>query len=45
MDVATLAAEGLITFTIAHRLPLVEAAEALELSRSGHGHGKIVLLP
>ena len=33
MDVATLAAEGLITFTIAHRLPLVEAAEALELSR------------
>lgn len=45
MDVATLAAEGLITFTIAHRLPLVEAADALELSRSGHGHGKIVLLP
>jgi NADPH:quinone reductase-like Zn-dependent oxidoreductase len=45
MDVATLAAEGLITFTIAYRLPLVEAADALELSRSGHGHGKIVLLP
>lgn len=45
MDVATLAAEGLLTFTIAHRLPLVEAADALELSRSGHGHGKIVLLP
>lgn len=45
MEVATLAAEGLITFTIAHRLPLVEAADALELSRSGHGHGKIVLLP
>jgi len=45
MEVASLAAEGLITFTIAHRLPLIEAADALELSRAGHGHGKIVLLP
>lgn len=45
MEAATLAAEGLLTFTIAHRLPLIEAADALELSRSGHGHGKIVLLP
>lgn len=45
MEAATLAAEGLLTFTIAHRLPLLEAADALELSRSGHGHGKIVLLP
>lgn len=44
-DVATLAAEGLITFTIAQRFPLIEAADALELSRTGHGCGKIVLLP
>jgi enoyl reductase len=44
-DVATIAAEGEITFTIAHRFPLVEAADALEISRTGHGHGKIVLLP
>jgi NADPH:quinone reductase-like Zn-dependent oxidoreductase len=45
MEAATLAAEGLLTFTIAHRLPLLEAADALELSRGGHGRGKIVLLP
>lgn len=44
-DVATLAAEGQITFTISHRLPLIEAADALEISRSGHGRGKILLLP
>ena len=39
-DVATLAAEGQITFTISHRLPLIEAADALEISRSGHGRGE-----
>jgi NADPH:quinone reductase-like Zn-dependent oxidoreductase len=44
-DVATIAAEGLLTFTIAHRFPLAEAADALEVSRTGHGRGKIVLLP
>jgi enoyl reductase len=44
-DVATLAAEGQITFTISHRMPLIEAADALEISRSGHTRGKIVLLP
>ncbi|HEY8702459.1 MAG TPA: NADP-dependent oxidoreductase [Arthrobacter sp.] len=44
-DVATIAAEGQMTFTIAHRFPLIEAADALEISRTGHGHGKIVLLP
>ena len=44
-EVGTLAAEGQITFTIAHRLPLIEAADALEISRGGHGRGKILLLP
>jgi len=43
-EAATLAAEGQLTFTI-HRMPLIEAAEALEISRAGHGRGKIVLLP
>lgn len=45
VEAATLAAEGQLTFTIAHRMPLIEAAEALEISRAGHGRGKIVLLP
>jgi NADPH:quinone reductase-like Zn-dependent oxidoreductase len=44
-EVATLAADGQITFTISHRMPLIEAADALEISRTGHGRGKIVLLP
>jgi NADPH:quinone reductase-like Zn-dependent oxidoreductase len=44
-EVATLAADGQITFTISHRMPLIEAADALEISRAGHGRGKIVLLP
>jgi NADPH:quinone reductase-like Zn-dependent oxidoreductase len=44
-DVATLAAEGQVTFTISHRMPLIEAPDALEISRTGHGRGKIVLLP
>jgi enoyl reductase len=44
-EVGTLAAEGQITFTISHRMPLIEAADALEISRGGHGRGKILLLP
>jgi len=44
-EVGTLAAEGQITFTVSHRMPLIEAADALEISRGGHGRGKIVLLP
>ncbi|MFF2314846.1 NADP-dependent oxidoreductase [Arthrobacter sp. NPDC058097] len=44
-EVGTLAAEGQITFTIGHRMPLIEAADALEFSRGGHGRGKILLLP
>ncbi|WP_395401291.1 NADP-dependent oxidoreductase [Arthrobacter sp. UC242_113] len=44
-EAGTLAAEGQITFTIAHRMPLIEAADALEISRGGHGRGKILLLP
>jgi enoyl reductase len=44
-EVAKIAAEGRITFTIGHRFPLIEAADALDISRKGHGRGKIVLLP
>lgn len=44
-DVATLAAEGLLTFTVSQRFPLIEAVDALEASRTGHVRGKIVLLP
>jgi NADPH:quinone reductase-like Zn-dependent oxidoreductase len=44
-DAATLAADGQITFTVSQRMPLIEAADALEISRSGHARGKIVLLP
>ena len=44
-EVATLAAEGQITFTVSHRMPLIEAADALDISRGGHGRGKILLLP
>ncbi|MGM9472930.1 NADP-dependent oxidoreductase [Pseudarthrobacter sp. YS3] len=44
-EAATLAAEGLLTFTISQRFPLIEAADALEASRTGHVRGKIVLLP
>jgi NADPH:quinone reductase-like Zn-dependent oxidoreductase len=45
VEAATLAAEGQLTFTVAHRMPLIEAAEALAISRAGHVRGKIVLLP
>lgn len=44
-EVGTLAAEGQITFTISHRMPLIEAADALGICRTGHGRGKIMLLP
>ena len=33
-EAATLAAEGQLTFTIAHRMPLIEAAAAVEISRT-----------
>jgi D-arabinose 1-dehydrogenase-like Zn-dependent alcohol dehydrogenase len=45
VEVGTLAAEGQITFTISHRMPLIEAADALDICRMGHGRGKIMLLP
>lgn len=44
-EVGTLAAEGQITFTISHRMPLIEAADAVDICRTGHGRGKIMLLP
>lgn len=44
-DAATLAADGQVTFTVSQRMPLIEATDALEISRSGHARGKIVLLP
>lgn len=44
-EAARLAADGKLRFAIAERLPLGEAARALELSRAGHVCGKIVLIP
>ena len=44
-EVARMAAEGRLRFTVQERLPLTEAARALAISRSGHGRGKIVLIP
>ncbi|WP_457972676.1 NADP-dependent oxidoreductase [Arthrobacter sp. D1-17] len=44
-DAATLAADGQVTFPVSQRMPLIEAVDALEISRSGHARGKIVLLP
>lgn len=42
---ARLADEGKLVFAIAERLPLAEAARALELSYGGHVRGKLVLIP
>ncbi|WP_426998015.1 zinc-binding dehydrogenase [Pseudarthrobacter sp. N5] len=44
-DVARTAADGKLTFGIYERLPLTEAARALEISQGGHVRGKIVLIP
>lgn len=44
-EVARLAAGGKLRFNIAERLPLVDAARALGISRAGHVRGKIVLIP
>lgn len=40
-----LAAEGSLTFMIQERIPLAEAARALELSYDGHVRGKLILVP
>jgi NADPH:quinone reductase-like Zn-dependent oxidoreductase len=42
---ARLAADGLLRVRIDRVLPLADAAEAHELSESGHPHGKLVLRP
>ncbi|TDU05955.1 NADPH:quinone reductase-like Zn-dependent oxidoreductase [Streptomyces sp. 846.5] len=42
---ARLAADGLLRVRIDRALPLADAAEAHELSESGHPHGKLVLRP
>jgi NADPH:quinone reductase-like Zn-dependent oxidoreductase len=44
-SVLALAAEGLLRSDITRTFPLDAAAEALELSMTGHVRGKIVLLP
>jgi NADPH:quinone reductase-like Zn-dependent oxidoreductase len=44
-EAARLAADGKLRFAIAERLPLAEAARALEISRAGHVGGKIILIP
>jgi len=42
---AKLAAEGKLSFVIAERIPLSDAAKALEISYGGHVRGKLVLVP
>jgi NADPH:quinone reductase-like Zn-dependent oxidoreductase len=42
---AALAAEGAFRIPIARAFPLAEWRDAVELSVSGHPHGKVVLLP
>ena len=44
-DFARHAAEGRFTVPIARTFPLDDWREALDLSLSGHAHGKLVLLP
>ncbi len=44
-EFAKLAAEGRFTVPVARTFPLEEWREALDLSLSGHAHGKLVLLP
>lgn len=44
-EAARLAADGRLRFAIQESLPLIEAARALGISRSGHVRGKIVLVP
>ena len=44
-DFAKLAAEGRFTVPVARTFPLEEWREALDLSLSGHAHGKLILLP
>jgi NADPH:quinone reductase-like Zn-dependent oxidoreductase len=43
--VVKLAEQGTLRFAIAERIPLTDAARALELSYAGHLRGKIILVP
>jgi NADPH:quinone reductase-like Zn-dependent oxidoreductase len=43
--VADLAVRGVLRFDIQERIPLAEAARALELSITGHVRGKLILVP
>lgn len=42
---AALAADGKLTFAIQERIPLADAARALEISYAGHVRGKLILVP
>jgi len=44
-DFARLAAEGRFTVPIARTFALADWRQALDISQSGHAHGKLVLLP
>ncbi|WP_173874472.1 NADP-dependent oxidoreductase [Streptomyces albus subsp. chlorinus] len=44
-ELARLADEGRLTVRVAESFPLDQLADAFELSRSGHVHGKIVVRP
>jgi NADPH:quinone reductase-like Zn-dependent oxidoreductase len=43
--VTDLARRGVIRFPVQERIPLAEAARALDISRDGHVRGKLVLVP
>jgi NADPH:quinone reductase-like Zn-dependent oxidoreductase len=43
--VAALAEKGVLTFSIQERIPLADAAKALEISKGKHVRGKLVLIP
>jgi len=42
-ELAAQVADGKVRVVITDDLPLADAAKAMQLNESGHGHGKIVL--
>lgn len=44
-ELATLAAEGRLNVSISQTYPLTEVAAALSASTTGHGHGKLAIVP
>lgn len=44
-ELATLVAQGQLTVSISQTYALTDAAAALSASTTGHGHGKLVVVP